>query len=98
MSRGGYSLLVVLVCLGVATSLTVAMLMASGSRRIGFQHRQQRIQAREYALGARALAPGSEVRVDGWRISRAADGACRAERDGLAWSIAADGSERVEGR
>jgi hypothetical protein len=93
MNRRGVALMVVLTLLFVlgGTVLVEASLAARRTRET--TARQARVQARELALGADALAPGASVAIGGWTVSK--QGALLV-CDGAAgrYEITADGAER----
>jgi hypothetical protein len=93
MNRGGVALVVVLVLLSVlaGTALVEASLAARRLRETTAW--RARVQARELALGAAALAPGARIAVGHWTVSRQGD-ALACEGEAGRYEIAADGAER----
>jgi hypothetical protein len=95
MTRAGF------VCTGTAFVICAAALgclavaaSVGGGRARDLASRQERIQAREWCLGADALAPGSAAVVGHWRVERLRDGSTRASGPAGAMEIDTRGNER----
>jgi hypothetical protein len=91
MTRRGSALALALVATAVALLGAEAVMEATAARRQAAQRHHQRVQARELALGALTLTPGTTLEVAGWRIARTATGAT-ALGHGLRLDLATDGT------
>lgn len=96
MRRRGFVLLSVLLTAGAAGLLATAIIAGAAQRTQQARRHQAQVQAREWCLGARLLPLGSDLRVDGWRLQRTADGAASAGDARGTWCIAGDGGETWE--
>jgi hypothetical protein len=94
VTRAGMALTVVAALITGAALVTVAAIAArSASRRVEVNERAQRIQGREWCLGAASLASGTRLVVGAWEITRGADGSRVARGPRGTYSIAPDGRE-----
>lgn len=86
MNRGFVSM-AILAFLGLAAALALreSLLHATRIRELGA--RQQRLQAREYALAAQTLAPGATLRIDSWELLHLPDGQRQARGPAGMWTI-----------
>ncbi len=77
----------ILAFLGLAAALALreSLLHATRIRELGA--RQQRLQAREYALAAQTLAPGATLRIDSWELQHRPDGQRQARGPAGVWTI-----------
>jgi len=91
MTRRGSALALALVAVTVALLGAGSLMEASAARRQAAQRHQQRVQARELALGALALAPGTSLTVAGWRVTRTASSAT-VDGHGQHLTLALDGT------
>ncbi|MBA2481821.1 MAG: hypothetical protein H0V44_14245 [Planctomycetes bacterium] len=74
MNRRGASLIVVIAMLGIIGILMTVDLAGRARRVRDDGERMARVRAREWAIGATALARGGSVRCGEWLISRSPDG------------------------
>ena len=70
MTRRGFALPFVLVCLLMAGSLALLDALDRGRRHRELAERQARIQAEEFARAALPLALGTQLTLGPWRIER----------------------------
>jgi hypothetical protein len=93
MNRRGIISLTLLVLFSLAGLLAVRDAAIHGQRLRELAARQQRLQAREFALAADALAPGAALHVGPWTITRDATGMRSAASPAGTWTIDAKGGE-----
>ena len=92
-TRQGLASIMVLAFVGIAGLLVVGEALLHHARLHELGLRQQRIQAREYALGAGCLPPGTVRRFDGWTVEHESNGRCSARNALGGWTVGRDGRE-----
>lgn len=92
-ARRGSAGAIVLLAIGMALATAGALSGEMAQRRRAYAEHQQRVQGREYALGARLLARGTQCTLTAWTIRVAADGTVEATGKFGTYRIAASGAE-----
>ena len=94
MNRRGIVSLTLLILFGAMGLLAVRDATVHGQRLRDVSTRQQRLQAREFAMAADALAPGTSLRVGTWMVTRDSKGVRSATGPAGTWTIDVEGRER----
>ncbi len=95
MMRAGYiGSAAALVLLTTIVCLTTVLAGWASQQELELSHRLQRVQGREWCLGAEALPRGASLGAGHWRVLRLRDGSVRATGPAGTYSIDAHGSER----
>lgn len=93
MNRRGIVAISLLMMFSLMGLLALRDATVHGQRLRELSARQQRLQAREFALAADALAPGASLRIGSWTITRDAKLVRSASGPAGTWTIDATGGE-----